>query len=174
MLSSFALCNMSPIWGRLFVPCTHAVSEQCTMNMLTILFLSEKLQWRKRWEGDVTKNAGAANDDTEKVELKVFHQCLRCEFISHADVLDRKPLPGACSSCRYWLSGLARNLRTVAIRPKSRCTLRIGFLQKWFLLPGKCCISFITSALLYAPLCTVSVSNSLESQLLKQSFASLI
>lgn len=70
---------------------------------------------RKRGGGSTQRMQWQQMTTRQKLSKKVFHQCLRCEFISHADVLDRKPLPGdassnctSCSYCRYCLSGLSQ------------------------------------------------------------------
>lgn len=128
-LSAYLWYEMWAFSCRVLTVCLNNAYDN--MNIFSILFLSEKLQWHKRGKADGTKDAAAPNDDTAKVEQKVFHQCLRCEFISHADVLDRKPLPGACSSsCRYCLPGRARHphvLRTVATRQRAAANCKWGF-----------------------------------------------
>lgn len=118
-LSSFQVWYESQVGNcfSLFVPCTHAVTEQCAWQYeyaRNFVFVSNT-------RGGKNGKGGGGRHSTQrmqrqqmttrqKLSKKVFHQCLRCEFISHADVLDRKPLPGgASSSCSCCLPGLAQS-----------------------------------------------------------------
>lgn len=119
-LSLHSKSDMSPKWGtvipfscRVLTPSLNNALDN--MNMLAILFLSATQGGARMAKGGGGRHSTQRMQrqqmtTRQKLSKKVFHQCLRCEFISHADVLDRKPLPGgASSSCSCCLPGLAQS-----------------------------------------------------------------